>query len=293
MFQADELEVLEPLLTDQGELRSAGDAGTWNRCGWSQVSADGRMLLYSGLRIGTKQAAPVVRSHRGLLESFCSLADAEPPQFARFMRSWGPLHICRPHGRPGHCGELLALPVGVDVRQYLPAAYRGPASLADTLVQVEPLGTWRTFAQLARALLRVSAAILDARTPAVADLDALDPHREILAVSARRESTALRVLVVHHLGTWTRDLRPELHWTGERPVLQFGATTLYGALGLQLVAACGQVKRSALCAGCGVEYLPPARAAKQGQRSFCPDCRKAGVPRRLAVADYRARQRPL
>jgi len=46
-----------------------------------------------------------------------------------------------------------------------------------------------------------------------------------------------------------------------------------------------------VCTHCQKPYSPVVRAPKAGQRNFCPDCRREGVPSTYALKDFRLRQR--
>ena len=47
----------------------------------------------------------------------------------------------------------------------------------------------------------------------------------------------------------------------------------------------------AICEACHKQYTPTQRRPKTGQRNFCGECRKKGVPQEYALRDYRERKR--
>src|ERR1035437_9541804 len=90
-------------------------------------------------------------------------------------------------------------------------------------------------------------------------------------------------------------VRPWLVWEGDgssaRPNLAFSGPNLLSYLALQLCLRASKHDAFAVCCYCNQPYTPSERAPKAGQRNFCQDCRKRGVPIRLAQRSRRERLR--
>jgi hypothetical protein len=76
-----------------------------------------------------------------------------------------------------------------------------------------------------------------------------------------------------------------------RPKLVFSGPNLLSYLALQLSLSASKHDAFAVCSYCNRQYAPMGRAPKTGQRNFCPDCRAAGVPVRVAQQARRERLR--
>jgi hypothetical protein len=63
---------------------------------------------------------------------------------------------------------------------------------------------------------------------------------------------------------------------------------LFGTIAMQLLRAVTGHMAPEICDGCGEPYLPAKRRPKRGQKHWCPDCKKKGVPTREWRAAKRA-----
>lgn len=194
----------------------------------------------------------------------------------------------------------------------------------------EPLSAWHEAATLAAALLD-AAAVLRAGRPLSDDqrvpvlraawpdvvgghftsrelhLDSetfMEPHadseaavREALLLHANRTLDDDRVQLAWAVSTWMHDAGAQLVLTwptrATAPVLTIGGEMARGclpAITMQVALACSRGETTRTCDGCGALHAP-RRQPKPGQRSFCQQCRDAGVPVKLATRDRRARAR--
>lgn len=194
----------------------------------------------------------------------------------------------------------------------------------------EPLSAWHELSDRAEALL-TAAVKLRARQPLSDDqrvpvlraawpdvagtrftarelyLDGepfFEPHpdpeaalREALLLHSSRTLEDDRVQLAWAVSTWMQEAGAHLvlAWpTGATaPTLTIGGEMARGclpAIAVQVALACARADTTRACDGCGALH-GPRRQPKPGQRSFCQQCRDAGVPVRLANRDRRARQR--
>jgi hypothetical protein len=193
----------------------------------------------------------------------------------------------------------------------------------EEMMVVESCAVWRYFAGCIGSLLRIAAAYHDGSRPRLSDWEVIG-NCPIEVVIAKRESIDLlspfpfqgdrawselcafvrkgtkdkriwELLVNTLLGLGR--VRPHLSWEGSggkaRPQLKLSGPNLLSYLGLQLCLTACKLDSFAMCSYCSQLYLPPLRAPKAGQKNFCPDCRKAGVPVRIAQRDRRERRREL
>jgi len=88
--------------------------------------------------------------------------------------------------------------------------------------------------------------------------------------------------------------RPWLVWQGSAaeslPRLVFSGPNLLSYMALQVCLVAAKQGAFAVCSFCQKQYTP-SRAPKSGQRNYCPDCRNAGVPVRMAQRARLARLR--
>lgn len=87
-------------------------------------------------------------------------------------------------------------------------------------------------------------------------------------------------------------VRPWLTWPADgRPQITYSSRSLLSQLAFQISLRLAKVDAFLVCIHCQKPYSPVVRAPKAGQRNFCPDCRREGVPKAYALKDFRQRQR--
>jgi len=88
--------------------------------------------------------------------------------------------------------------------------------------------------------------------------------------------------------------RPWLLWEGSAteslPRLVFSGPNLLSYMALQVCLIAAKQGAFALCSFCQKQYTPK-RTPKSGQKNYCPECRDAGVPVRMAQRARLARLR--
>jgi hypothetical protein len=221
------------------------------------------------------------RHRRGLLEQFVKLADAPATAIAAYARRWGVLQICPKHRRPGaywHRSEegKACRPMGWPGEPY------------------EPIARWRDCARHVRALLNVVAAVHLGELGRREDWDILyendlvyagDPH-----VLDDFNLKIARFVISWIIQGWLQlvHVMPFLDWNDpQHPTVRLGGGRLTGAIALELLFITARTDGLAICAACGIPYVPRPRRPRAGERTYCPDCgRKAAV--RDAARRYRA-----
>ena len=189
---------------------------------------------------------------------------------------------------------------------------------------VEYCEVWRYFAHAMGALLRIGAEIYRGRAGSKEDwhiVSAVPPvMREtfhssepgllhpfpagdeenwlILAHYVDKRSQQSRPMFGHLVNTLLglSGVRPWMTWTDTsrgvaRPTMAYWNRSLLAELALQLCLRLVKVDTLLMCIHCQKLYSPVVRAPKTGQRSFCPQCRKDGVPKKYALKDFRQRQK--
>lgn len=234
-----------------------------------------------------------------ILMDFCKLADAPPDAFLGFARRYGILELCE-HAHPSPGPQSPCRPT-----------------------QLEPVEVWRVYARMVRSILhlvldlhrlipefnklaaRKKKAYLQSyprmRAPKWRDIEeaflffdgqwlgreldedyfrggAEDPYGEAQRVA----------LVINWLIRVTA-IRPVFNWE-DAPELELGGSAALASVVRQLIFVSARTDGVAFCDGCGHPYVPKTRKPKTGQRKFCPECRKRGVPHRFAAADYQKRK---
>lgn len=239
----------------------------------------------------------------GFLEGFLALARASDEAVVAYADEWGVLALCR-HGLPG------ASPRHFDDED-APTGWCEPTGR-------ESLDEWRRWSRLAGVLLEVSGAVATSKRLSSAVWPEFLPFayggvpvfagaaRGFEGLTAPRGVAGRRALVAQAVSYWLEagGARVGMEWsTGARPRLVIGSGAvpdagIFGALGVELAGRCATAERLDVCDcdGCGRPFLltPKQRARlKQGPgtRAFCPDCREAGVPARMADQARRARER--
>jgi hypothetical protein len=237
-----------------------------------------------------------------LLERFVGLGEASDEEILKFARRWSLLG----HHDLGNYPDLLAR-----AEEPLDRVVAALAELTQwTRHGREPLAAWRCWSHHARALLRVAAALREARVARPEDIAMLchpSPTADTWPDTAGLQPLWLRrpdsspppptlrnhrELVEIFVERWIRagHVRPVLHWTATVRTIELFGRGLMGALAVSLLAAVQGVSSLTVCSGCANVYVPD-RTPRETQRHFCRRCRDDGEPLRQAKRDSRARVR--
>jgi hypothetical protein len=249
----------------------------------------------------TPWAAPTppagyVKPSRRLFEIFLCLDTASDREIQDFASRVGPLLIfCRPESTTDQATEIIH----------------------------ERSEVWRYFSRCMQALLRIAASVQNGRRPKSSDWDIIG-HCPFAVFRAKERVGSTDVLnglsflpeetwsaAAHFIrkgedrdrDMWARLLnvllelgraRPFIKWQGSsdsmRPGMVFAAPRLLSYLAMQLCLVALSQNGFVLCSTCANQYSP-LRAPKAGQRNYCPECRTAGVPDRMAQRARRERLR--
>lgn len=218
-----------------------------------------------------------VGAKKGMLESFCTLADAPDCRILEFARRYGILDVQR-KSIPWTTRRLFPMLGRVNVDES-----RG----------WQPLGLWRRLSGEAFALLKASSELIEGKCVG------LDPCIGEIAGTLTEplgflHAEAMKLIVAHAVNVWlaTADAQPVVIWGGsEKPSIRLGGGGVFSALAIQLALAIGRSKGFAVCYHCRNEYPPEQRRPKTGQRNFCPVCRAAAIPSLYSGREYEARKR--
>jgi hypothetical protein len=175
-----------------------------------------------------------------------------------------------------------------DLHLCLPLGYRIDAPW-------EPVSGWRTWALRAWALLSVVAALRTGERVRIEDWrDAIGYYGVMIPEPASNSEFFDEAFALVNYWLGAAGVRPWLAPGNGGVGLALGSSPgnspLFGAIAVQLALAVCGAEGFAVCYACKVLYAPP-RKPRAGERSYCQQCRDAGVPVRQAVADYRARKR--
>lgn len=231
-----------------------------------------------------------------LLGEFVLLADAPSEAIRDYAEQYGVLFLCPDHRLPA--GDLTDhhLPRWRARRnRQLPVRCQPDATVqrGGRMDGVEPVISWRRFALLARALIKVAAELRADREPP----DTSAAWMEVILWAQRRQCAFAGVrrgkqhTVAAVVDDWMAlgDVRSAFSWPKSGPRVTYAVGGLFGALGLQLMLAVSNVQALVLCSSCGKAYRP--RRLPRSGRHYCPACRRRGIPERDAARDYRVRQR--
>jgi hypothetical protein len=236
-----------------------------------------------------------VTPERRMLADFAGLTGRSDDDVRDFARRWGMLGLCahqlpRNHRGTVPAGLLDAAAVSVGTPCGIPGD--------------EAISAWRYWSSQALALLQVFG-------PVVAGGLADERHWQTLA-SRGPWATAIRgrqvdeqdvewnywlrpgsvatepILVTDAVDAWLSmsGERLSLSWWDGQPQVRLGQGGLLGALGMQLVLAATGADALGICSGCRRPHVPSRPRATQW-RSYCPECRRNGVPVVTASATYR------
>ena len=221
---------------------------------------------------------------RGALNRFLRIEDGRG--VLRFARRYGVLGICS-HGLPAEHN-----PPPAHLQSAAPA-YDSPTAKppwCDHLqlspdVSYDPIDRWLHFVRQARALLRISVALREAKAGSSTDWETV--YEDLPAPARRAEAAAQSPEMTRsHLYRTIEDwlamgnvrLRPGGYGAKGPPLLAGGLT--FGVLAVQLLLAVTQGQEvMALCDGCGALYSREERAPKAGHPNYCTECRKTVAAR--------------
>jgi hypothetical protein len=257
----------------------------------------------------------------GLLDHFIGLREAEPREILKFAKQYGPLHLCGPHELPiGHPhvagkGTLCGMEEG---EKWIPN---------DIPVFSELLDSWRFHATNAFRILWVTAHLRRALELKEADWPTY-PCRYVSDPDWRRVNLLgrtslqglpplpdwLRLAAYIDWWLWTAQIHPRIYCSSpgrittafaaaeiERPVVRdagkkdaqilavvLRSTSLFGAIGLQLLTAVMKASALLICSACALPYL--ARRKPVGRDNYCRSCGR-GAAMRAASARYYKKQK--
>jgi len=304
---------LAEFVTESGRLFGTTLAAEW-RAPESVELFRGVLTMRTTLQYWSRgKPGPLIRPPQGLLNSFISLAGvtneiisarglarmASPSdeKICAFATRYGGLQIfCR-------SGRKMKWPA----REHL-----------------EYCDVWRYFAQVMGVLVRIAAEFYHGRSGSKEDWGIIHSVPPVMRETAHqstpgplhpfpdgdeqnwlsiahfvdRPSQQTRAMFSHLVNTLLGlgSVRPWFVWneasrTVTRPEITHSSQSLLSQLALQLCLRLAKVDTFLVCTHCQKPYSPVMRAPKAGQRSFCPECRREGIPKRYASKDFRKRQR--
>jgi hypothetical protein len=301
---------------EKGDLFTPALASAWLRPDRVELS-NGTLKFWSTRPYWTgKKADQWIKPRPHLLESFLSLADDRNTMLSDLMRGFS-----RKRASDQKIYQFAARFGGLQIFYQFGGHAKWPAT-----VHIEYCDVWRYFVRAISALLRIAAEFYKGRSGSKEDWylistlpqvmratahntnpDFLNPFAQgdeenwlALAHFVGKDSQQTRVMFSHLVNTllglgrarpWVtwpdaprRDVRPQIAYTGP---------SLLSNLALQLWLLISKVDAFVVCTHCKKQYSPQVRAPKAGQRNFCHECRKEGVPKKYALSDFRGRQRRL
>jgi hypothetical protein len=314
MNAKDEIALAE-FFNESGQLFSPARTSAWPPPSRVELK-HGRLTIW-----GTRTDQPLkdhqlVHPGPGVLESFLALADASAQRL--------PLSsiVNRNVGEPSCHKKIHRFAMRYGGLQVFYDLERG-CTWRQT-VHTEYCAVWQYLAGVMRSLLRISAAQYHGESGSQEDWQTVSTPPSVMRTMAREEERCWfdpmplgdeknwlaltyfagkkheqnHVLVGRLLNTLLGlgRVRPWLTWperacVGARPEFTYTSRSLLSHLALQLCLRISRVEAFVLCFHCGRSYLPQVRGPKTGQRSFCTDCRKQGMPKYYAHRDFRQRKR--
>jgi hypothetical protein len=247
-----------------------------------------------------------------LLEEFVRLTALPDEAIVSYARKWGLLGICRHNLPRTHWRKSIHSGTSTDRFCDL-RLYKNPDGSVETSGW-EPLVAWRRYSLKAKSLLDVAAHLHAGRivtdNKVAVGLDKSLYSEKKLSFEVRRRFQI--VTLSAELNRWLAlgNVRPFFSWSlVEEPSVSFGTTwfwmarsiertlvvelidfqgsSLFGALGIQLLMAITRVQGFALCSECG-EMYSPTRRPNANRRNYCAKC-GIKAARRAASREYRAR----
>lgn len=279
-----------------------------------------------GSRLWWSESAETSRRPGAVLEGFLELAEASPELIRDYARQWGLLKICR-HGLPcshhataraaadtvsavnlvNSCAakhqilkrrnaqeflrELrLALAAGeADSAGCEPLRPGQTSGLPKKAYAWEPIELWRTFSHQARSILEIADRLKQRKVGDPSDWAVVYMASGRAAPWWDQTLQVERLVLASVLNEWLTlgGVRPSISWRGPLAEIDYVGPNLFSVIALQLAFAVSGGDGISTCSGCGRVY-PRQRRPKEGQRNYCPECRRRKIPLRDAKRDERA-----
>ena len=258
-----------------------------------RVKAEGDRLFWSPDVEGHREVNPP----ENLLAVFAGLASAAPEEIAAFAEQFGVLEICEHELPRSHNPSRPWKQSGQYVEECFPLGWH-ERSDPEWMCR-EPLSVWYMFAGDARAILRIAANLHGNRVGSPVDWRTIFGHgRGPESIPWWKPSVeGERFLVAGLVNEWLQlgDVRPRLAWGSSSkrangtPGLIMAGGGLFGALAIQLAQSVSRSEGLYICDGCGAAHTR-AKKPDPNRRKFCPKCRNARVPQKLAQRDHVVRK---
>ena len=215
------------------------------------------------------------RGFTGMLDAFVRIRTGR--DVVGFANRYGVLHLCAAHDLP---------------KSHNARRWSRLTDVCESKREAEPIAVWLQFAEEARAILRVAAAIQAGHDAAIGDLQRIWPAgAELIPLQAFAENgltgghDALFLTAAAERWVDLGGVRPHLVFRDGHPFLaldgsDMGTVSIFGALAMQMLTAVTRSHGVVACSGCGEVYVRTNRKAQQGRRNYCPTCREDGVPGR-------------
>jgi hypothetical protein len=298
----------EGFYNSEGRLSTPSAAPEWERpirvelCPVNALALR-RLNFGSELHIETSQRelfkaispSRVVRPTPDLLERFISLAEEGEVQIHKFAKKYGGLEIFFHWSSKGVHIEYCS------VWQYFARVMKAALKISGNLYARQPLpaGEWKSIGRIPEAMRSMEEGQEQYRRirSGIPEMEEWCAIAGYLRSSGRPYPREARPLFVRVLNTLLGlgMVRPWIVWPdnqqASRPQLVYSGRSLMSALALQLCLRVAKIKSFVICSHCQQSYLPEKRAPKTGQRNFCPECRKNGVPQQYASISFRERRR--
>jgi hypothetical protein len=218
-----------------------------------------------------------VEHGRMMFNEFRALEDAPESSVVAFANRWGRLGLCV-HGWP--------------------PLHRTPAC---SLVDSEPVSAWLNWSAAANLIVRMASALHAKRRVDPVDRDALltfhrttDGHQMgEWGIHPRRPDLFDRRNVGIEVNRWLALARLPIMFSWDERTnqteLRFAPPTAFSAIALSLAAAVGHIEAfPIMCGGMGEPECEGWLFPTKSTNTFCPPCREAKVPDRLARRRWRA-----
>lgn len=279
------------------------------KASWDCYVSGGREETVLIRRIAT-HPAKIVLPGSNILEQFVRLADGSTDAIRDYALKWGVLGICK-HGLPRtHNFRRLGPP-----RFCMPTGYRSIDDFG-TCTAWEPLSAWRHYSRLAQGILDIASRLHQGESVDDEDLwkQAGIEFMGYDDADKRTRRIFQQFTISVEVNGWLElaGVRPFFSWgEGEEATVALGTTTLgfstamqkewlpklshlhgttlFGALGIQILMAVSRKEGFAICSACGMPYAPKRRPNPK-RRRYCHRC---GLPAawRNAQQERRARLR--